>query len=452
MTLSAYELNFDGIVGPTHNYGGLSYGNVASIASKMKISNPREAALQGLYKMNHLHKLGVRQAVLPPHDRPLLPILQRLGFTGSNEAEVIARAAAEAPVMLIECSSAAAMWTANAATMTPSIDSQDGKMHITPANLSAKFHRSIEAPFTTKLLKAIFPDEKYFVHHPVLPPGTQFLDEGAANYSRFCTTYDQAGVHLFVFGKYAFKENAFLPQRFPPRQTAEASQAIVRRHKLSNNVVMMIQQNPEAIDAGVFHNDVIAVGNQDVFFYHEKSFVGTEFVVEDLRQRFLKVCYKDITLIPVPEKQVSLKEAVDTYLFNSQIVTLPNGAMHLVAPVECQTNPNTKAFIDAMIESQKNPINDVYYINLMESMGNGGGPACLRLRAVLNVNELRAMHQGILFTDALYLKLKEWVRKHYRDKLALSDLKDPNLIKESRAALDELTKILKLGSIYGFQS
>ena len=27
----AYEVNFDGLVGPTHNYAGLSYGNVASL-------------------------------------------------------------------------------------------------------------------------------------------------------------------------------------------------------------------------------------------------------------------------------------------------------------------------------------------------------------------------------------------------------------------------------------
>lgn len=84
-------------------------------------------------------------------------------------------------------------------------------------------------------------------------------------------------------------------------------------------------------------------------------------------------------------------------------------------------------------------------------MCNGGGPACLRLRVVLTDKELAAMLQGVVFNDTLYASLKGWITKHYRDKLEPADLADPSLYIESCRALDELTKLLKLGSLYSFQ-
>jgi len=84
-------------------------------------------------------------------------------------------------------------------------------------------------------------------------------------------------------------------------------------------------------------------------------------------------------------------------------------------------------------------------------MRNGGGPACLRLRVVLNDEELDAMHRGVLLNDALYERLTSWVEAHYRSELSQDDLGDPMLLEEVRKALDELTGILGLGSIYDFQ-
>src|SRR5579871_2761022 len=146
------EHQFDGLVGPTHNYGGLSAGNVASTEHEGQVSNPRAAARQGLAKMRFVHDLGVAQAVLPPHDRPSLASLRRLGFRGSDE-EVIARAAEGDGLLLRQCSSASAMWTANAATVAPSSDTADGRVHFVPANLQQMFHRSIETPTTTRILR-----------------------------------------------------------------------------------------------------------------------------------------------------------------------------------------------------------------------------------------------------------------------------------------------------------
>lgn len=448
--MKAFEVNFDGIVGPTHNYSGLSHGNIASMESKQNTSSPRDAALQGLEKMKFLMDLGMVQGVLPPQERPFIPILKALGFQGSEE-QMLLQAAKDNPKLLSACCSAASMWTANAATMAPSVDCQDERVHFTPANLSNKFHRAIEHKTTAEVLKAIFHDASCFVHHPALPEGSFFSDEGAANHTRFCKEYGALGVHLFVYGRHAFSSDTLAPFSFPARQTLEASEAIMRLHRLDPECCVFAQQNPQAIDSGVFHNDVISVGNRNVFLYHELSFTNTEAVLEELQRKVHKACRLDLNLIPIPEKKVSLQDLVASYLCNSQIISLPDNTMMLIAPADCESIPSVHNFINEMISDAANPINKVVYFNLHQSMRNGGGPACLRFRVVLNEKELQAANPHVILTTELYHKLKAWVEKHYRTSLSAQDLSDPSLLRESRAALDELTQILQLGAVYPFQ-
>ena len=442
---NSYEINFDGIVGPTHNYSGLSYGNIASISNQQATSNPKEAALQGLSKMHELMKMGIKQAVLPPHERPHIPTLRSLGFRGTD-AEILSKVQKQDPELLLACSSAAAMWTANAAITTPSSDSADKLVHFTPANLTNKFHRSIEAATTTRILEAIFHDKNSFLVHPPLPCGTHFADEGAANHTRFCKDYSEQGLHLFVYGRYAFKENILLPKKFPARQTFEASQAISRLHRLEDEQIVFAQQNPDAIDAGAFHNDVISVGNQNLFFYHEKAFVDTQRIIRELKAKF-----EDLICIEVMNREVNLQDAVSSYLFNSQIVTLQDKSMALIAPTECLEIPPVKNYLDTLLTHSEHPIKQIHYFNLRQSMRNGGGPACLRFRVVLNEKELQTMNPGVLLDEEKYKILCNWVKKHYRDRLLPNDLADPQLLQENRIALDELTKLLNLGKVYDFQ-
>src|SRR2546430_12628537 len=210
------EINFDGIPGPTHNYAGLARGNLAAEKHARMVANPRAAALQGLAKMRALAARGIPQAVLPPHERPLVPALRELGFEGSDAA-IVTRVAREAPQLLAACSSAAAMWAANAATVSPSSDTADGRVHFTPANLVSHFHRSLEAPTTTRVLRAIFNDAEKFVVHESLPAAAQFGDEGAANHMRFEAGAATPGIELFVYGRVALDANAAAPQRYPAR-------------------------------------------------------------------------------------------------------------------------------------------------------------------------------------------------------------------------------------------
>jgi succinylarginine dihydrolase len=445
MVKHAVEANFDGLVGPTHNYAGLSWGNVASKSNVNSVANPREAALQGLAKMKQLADRGYVQGVLPPHERPHLPTLRALGFTG-NDRQVLEQAASTDPSILAAVSSASAMWTANAATVSPSADTKDHRVHFTPANLSAKFHRSIEHRVTGRALKSIFTDESYFAHHPALPSVSHFGDEGAANHTRLCSRYGEPGVELFVYGQIAFNEQAPAPVKYPARQTLEASRAIARLHGLSDRHAVFAQQNPAAIDAGVFHNDVIAVGNGNCLFYHELAFLEEDRVLRELSDRLTGAA---LEAVRVSAAEVPIEDAVASYLFNSQLLNTPDG-MLLAVPGECREVPSVSRYLDQLVKGD-GPITSVEVFDVKQSMRNGGGPACLRLRVVLNDEELHAINRGVILTDALYDRLVAWVNAHYRTELDQQDLADPMLLEEVRKALDELTGILGLGSIYDFQ-
>src|SRR6266851_89491 len=382
------ELNFDGIVGPTHNYAGLSPGNVASLTHAGQAANPRRAALQGLSKMRLVASLGVGQAVLPPHERPRMRTLRQLGFRGSDE-EVLAAASAGDGHLLRLCSSAAAMWTANAATCVPSEDSADGRLHLVPANLSSMFHRVLEADTTARVLRAIFADPARFAVHDPLPGGAHFSDEGAANHTRF-TAPGRAAVHLFAWGRvtYGALPASGQPLGFPARQSREASQAVARLGQLDPLRALFPQQHPRGIDAGAFHTDVLAVGNRDVLLVHELAFVEHEAVLARLRE----LLGDSFTAYVAGEAELPVASAVAAYPFNSQLLTLPDGSMTILAPEESRAEPRARAFLERVAAS--------------------GGPV-----------------RGVRYLD----------------------LRDPLLHRESLAALDELTRILRLGAIYDFQ-
>ena len=446
-TTRAVEANFDGLVGPTHNYSGLSFGNIASSKNQGLIANPKLAALQGLKKMKALADMGFRQGVLPPQQRPCIATLRALGFGGSgSESDVIRAAAAQAPMLYSSALSASSMWSANAATVSPSANTRDGRVHFTPANLNNKFHRSIEHPQTSRTLRAIFAEEKYFAHHPALHGCPQLGDEGAANHTRFCSAYGERGVEFFVYGASGFNTSAAKPSTFPARQTLEASQSIARLHGLGEAHVVFAQQNPDVIDAGVFHNDVIAVGNGNVLFCHELAFAGQKRVLADISTKMAG----NFIAIEVSANDVSVNDAVQSYLFNSQLLTRQDGSMLLLVPEECRSSERVWAYLQTLL-TQNTSIRDVLVMDLRESMRNGGGPACLRLRVELNETEIGAVNAATWIDDILYSRLTAWVEKHYRDQLGDADLADPALLDECRRALDELTGILALGSIYPFQ-
>jgi len=442
--MSVHEVNFDGLIGPTHNYAGLSFGNLASASHAQHIARPKLAALQGLEKMRTLVKLGYKQGFFLPQQRPRLDILQQLGFGGSPR-QIIEKSHRQAPELLPMVYSASSMWAANAATVTPSMDSGDGRVHFTPANLLTTAHRAFEHRETSKNLQRIFAHKDHFTVHQALPAHTTFADEGAANHTRLCAGYDSSGIGLFVYGR---DQSAPSTQRFPARQALEASRAIVRQH--STKQALYLRQNPRAIDAGAFHNDVVAVGNGPCLFHHEDAFDSQQ-QVDVFASLAQHIPFAPVT---VPNDEVSLEDAIGSYLFNSQLLGQPDGGvdkMRLIAPQECRENPRVSAYLKALVKDSQQPIQDVTFVDVRQSMSNGGGPACLRLRVALNDQELAAVDQRFLCDEHTIDLLSIWVSQYYRDEIGPEDLADPALLEESYTALDALCGLLGLGDYYDFQ-
>lgn len=440
------EMNFDGLVGPTHNYAGLSRGNIASAMHKGRVSNPREAALQGLTKMERLIDLGLPQGVIPPQDGPRLQFLRTLGFTGTD-ADIVAAAFRANPALLANVSSASSMWTANAATVSPCADTIDGRVHFTPANLISMPHRAMEHGLTQRILSRIFKDERYFAVHDALPMNPMLGDEGAANHNRLCKSHGDAGLEVFVYGRAALAAQDDDPI-FPARQTLESCHALASRHGLSG--AHFLRQNPAAIDAGAFHNDVVCVVNEDTMLYHALAFE-----TPDAMEAALTKACEPLGFAPrFARADMPIEAAISAYVFNSQLITLPTtnlggGGMAMILPIETQEMPSAKAYVDQLLAD--GVIQAAHYLDLRQSMSNGGGPACLRLRVAMNADAMGAVHSGVVMTKDKIVALRTVIQTHYRDRLTLDDLGDPQFLREVRGALDALTRALDLPNLYDFQ-
>jgi succinylarginine dihydrolase len=412
------EINFDGIVGPSHNYAGLSLGNLASARNAGAVSQPRAAALQGIDKMRSNLALGLVQGIFLPQPRPARAWLSELGISIEQAEHHIAANAM----------SASAMWAANAATVSPAPDTADGKCHLTVANLRTMPHRSHEWPATLAQLRLAFAGQAFTVHGPV---PQAFGDEGAANHMRVAPSHGEPGVELFVYGVSGGP--------FPARQHFEASKAIARLHRLDPDRTMFAAQSDEAIAAGAFHNDVVAVANGPVLFAHEKAFADRDPLVERLAAKI-----PGFELVEVPDAEVPLADAVKSYLFNAQLVTPPDGAMTLVAPTECRDTPSVSAWIDRHLASN-GAIRRVNYVDVRQSMANGGGPACLRLRVQCDPADV---DPRFLVDEGKLGRLAETIARHWPEEIDTGNIQSPGLIADierARAALLDRLGLAELG-------
>jgi len=402
------EINIDGLIGPTHNYAGLSLGNVASASNAGGVSRPRAAALQGLAKMRANLELGLLQGLLVPPERPAAGWLHSLGFRDEAAAH------AADPALFAQAMSASSMWTANAATVAPAPDTGDGRCHLTVANLSRMPHRSLEQQATEAQLRLALAHPGFAVHAAV---PAAFGDEGAANHMRLCARHDVPGVEVFVYGEDGGP--------FPARQNRRASQAVARLSGLDPARTLFVQQSPDAIAAGAFHNDVVAVANEAVLFAHEQAFADPARLYADLARLL-----PEAVIVEVPASAVSLADAVTSYLFNSQLVTLPVGGMALILPVEARENPRVAAYLDTLLAGNS-PIRAVHYVEVRESMRNGGGPACLRLRVACDPAHV---DPRFLLDPAKIARLETVVVAHWPEQIAPADLGDPALWQQAHTA------------------
>ena len=411
------EINFDGLVGPSHNYAGLSPGNLAASNNAGKVSHPRAAALEGIAKMRANIALGLRQGIFLPHRRPDRIWLASLA-TDPGQAAPWLRAAAM---------SASPMWAANAATVSPAADTADGKCHLTVANLMTMPHRSHEWPETLAQLRLAFIDPSFVVHEPVPPP---FGDEGAANHMRLASAHGAPGVEIFVHG--------LSGGGFPVRQHAEAGHAIARAHGLDPARTLHVAQSEAAIAAGAFHNDVVAVADGLTLFAHEQAFADPAAFYAELRKML-----PEVTIVEVPAGAVPLGDAIASYLFNAQLVTLPEGGQALILPTEARETPSVWTWLQALIAGN-GPIRRLELVDVRQSMANGGGPACLRLRVVTDPG---SVDPRFLVDQAKLDQIAKVVERHWPETIAPEQLADPALWQEIEAARAALLDLLGLNEL-----
>jgi succinylarginine dihydrolase len=411
------EINFDGLVGPSHNYAGLSPGNLAASHNAGTVSHPRAAALEGISKMRANLALGLTQGIFLPHRRPGRAWLASLG-TDPGEAEPWLRAASL---------SASPMWAANAATVSPAADTKDGRCHLTVANLMTMPHRSHEWPETLAQLRLAFAAPAFAVHSPVPPP---FGDEGAANHMRLAPAHDAPGVEIFVHGVSG--------GGFPVRQHAEAGRAIARAHGLDPARTLHVAQSEAAIAAGAFHNDVVAVADGLTLFAHEQAFADPAAFYAELRRRL-----PDVTIVEVPASAVPLGDAITSYLFNAQLVTLPEGGQALILPAEARETASVWGWLQEMIAGN-GPIRRLELVDVRESMANGGGPACLRLRVACDST---TVDPRFLVDESKLDHIAALVERYWPQSIAPDQLADPALWEQIEAARAALLQELDLAEL-----
>lgn len=416
--MSLAEINFDGIVGPSHNYAGLSLGNIASASNAGETSYPRAAALQGLGKMRHNLALGLLQGFLLPLSRPNAAFLEAIGADGSEDRRLLAAAW-----------SASSMWTANAATVSPAPDTADGRCHLTAANLVTMPHRSQEWPDTVRQLRLAFANAAHFAVHDAVPGC--FGDEGAANHMRMGTGHGAPGIEIFVYGKSG--------GAFPARQHEQASRAVARLHGLDPARTLFVEQNPAAIAAGAFHNDVVAVANERVLFTHELAFADPEDTYAAIRAQL-----PEAEIIVVPAAEVSLADAIKSYLFNAQLLTLPSGEMALVIPLEAWEHSAVRAWLDGMLAGN-GPIRQVLPVDVRQSMANGGGPACLRLRVVADP---ATIDPRFLLDEAKIARIEAVVAAHWPEAIRPDQIGKSSLAAQIVAARRALLEALDLIELF----
>jgi succinylarginine dihydrolase len=428
--MNLIEIQIDRIVGPTHHFGGLGVGNVASKTNAGEVSNPAAAALQGLDKMRLVAQLGVPQLILPPQTRPASGMLQSLGFRDSQWQKILD----ESPELFSGAMSSSAMWTANAATVTPAIDNQSNQLMMTIANLTASLHRSIEPSDTEQeLTKALGCASQI---SPPIAVGSALRDEGAANHMRLGTSENTPGINVFVYG-----DGDPMPKEFWPRQSRAACEAIARSHQLSPENTFFLKQHPEAIDAGAFHNDVVAMSHHNLFVHHELAYWEAGETLQQIEKRYEELNEAKLNRIEISQEELSIADAVSTYLFNSQIVSPPDSRRpEILCPSEVREHDGAKKIVRDLC--QRGLFREACYVALNQSMSGGGGPACLRLRIPMSMRTFNSVPKLNQWSEDIDEQLRSAIERHYPTEITLEKLADPSVLAQAENAALAIQGIL----------
>jgi succinylarginine dihydrolase len=201
---------------------------------------------------------------------------------------------------------------------------------------------------------------------------------------------------------------------------------------------LFVQQSEDAIAAGAFHNDVVAVANERVLFTHERAFAEKDTFYADLRTTL-----PEGEIVEVPANRVSLADAIQSYLFNAQLVTLPDGGMALILPTEARDNVPVWGWLQEMVAGN-GPIRQLVPVDVRQSMANGGGPACLRLRVVCDAADV---DPRFLADEAKLDAISVVITQYWPEAIDPTELRSPTLWADIRRARAALLSTLSLDAL-----
>ena len=197
---------------------------------------------------------------------------------------------------------------------------------------------------------------------------------------------------------------------------------------------MLVEQSRAAVDAGAFHNDVVAVSNLELMLAHPDAFT-------DFANVQAAVCGGLPGAKVVAVEGLPLADAIASYLFNSQLISLPEGGMAMVLPAEVRDNHTASRALDAAL-GQAGDVRKTVFVDVRESMRNGGGPACLRLRVPVSAADQAAIHPGYILDEARLDRLARLIETHWPVAVAPADLSNPALWETARGADAALTNFI----------
>jgi succinylarginine dihydrolase len=247
---------------------------------------------------------------------------------------------------------------------------------------------------------------------------------------RLASAHGGPGVEIFVHG--------VAGGGFPVRQHAEAGRAIARAHGLDPARTLHIGQSEAAIAAGAFHNDVVAVADGLTLFAHEQAFADPAGFYAELRRLL-----PEVSIVEVPASAVPLGDAVTSYLFNAQLVTLPEGGQALILPAEARETASVWTWLQEMVAGN-GPIRRLELVDVRQSMANGGGPACLRLRVVADP---ATIDPRFLVDNARLDRIAALVERQWPERIAPDQLADPALWEAIERARLALLDVLELNEL-----
>jgi succinylarginine dihydrolase len=175
-----------------------------------------------------------------------------------------------------------------------------------------------------------------------------------------------------------------------------------------------------------------------VLFAHEKAFADRDRVASECERLF-----PDVQLVEVPASEVPVADAVSSYLFNAQLVSPPDGETTLIVPSEARETASVWSWLQRHVAGN-GPIRNLVVVDVRQSLANGGGPACLRLRVAADP---ATVDPRFLVDEAKLDRIAAVIEQSWPAEIHSSELQDPKVVAAIESARASLYDSLDLAEL-----